>query len=188
MSMQNLNNPFSPTHTFEQFILNSKSTILTTYQRESVTIDKNTNTVIKKKYFVNLDRWYPILDSHFKGFTLDEELRGIIALYCDLVSSYYDNKLKLMSSSLSASSEISLSYQLSRIFNKIPKRSRIVDKYYNYELGISEYLLEDGSYVPMDDNKSQRKLVNFDIDLIPDEILPLIDINEYRNNKIDKII
>ena len=53
--------------------------------------------------------------------------------------------------------------------------------------GKVEYLLEDGTYVPIDE-QLKNKTLDIDSSFLPIEVLLIIDKEEYRNQKIQKIL
>jgi len=70
------------------------------------------------------------------------------------------------------------------------KRIGIVRKVWNFNLRITEYELEDGTYVPTEreERKTLFPLLELDPSVFPDSFLKLFHKNEYRQKQIDRII
>ena len=146
-----------------------------------------------------VDKWKNTIANIFNdGVSLSKDFMDILAIYCELVHSYiiniYKNKNHIQFGSilindLFKDSLIEINKKLKDIkkiiLNK-GNRLKIIDRYYNYNTGLEEYLLENGEYVPV--GKNIKKLIEVDLSLLPSEVLLIIDIAEYRNQKINQII
>lgn len=171
---------------FEDFILSQRESIKKKYFTKIYkTVDStNGQQLIEKTVLIDdeLKKWHGVISTYFSKFKIDRDVRDLISLYCELCFMYKNiNNLGYKDANVGT--------ELYNLYKKmIPnKRSKIIDRYYNYETGTSEYLLEDGTYVPILENLGTPEL-KISQDMLPKEILSLIDIQEYRNQKIDKIL
>lgn len=169
--------------TFAEFVINNKESIL---KRCTNKIFKTTNNLsgtkieTVTKYNVDLLRKWGIR-IYLKN--LSTEFTETLCFFCEVIS-LYDERCKMNSSY----NNINVDNELQLVYEKISKhkyRSKIIDKYYNYHTGKTEYLLEDGSFVP---TEGVPPTINMDYKYFPTEFLPLLNESEYRNAKIDQII
>jgi len=189
---------------FGDFIMVNKDFFLNKYiiTKTIVTEDIFGKSEAVKKLSFNdeiVDKWKNTIANIFNdGVSLSKDFMDILAIYCELVHSYiiniYKNKNHIQFGSilindLFKDSLIEINKKLKDIkkiiLNK-GNRLKIIDRYYNYNTGLEEYLLENGEYVPV--GKNIKKLIEVDLSLLPSEVLLIIDIAEYRNQKINQII
>jgi hypothetical protein len=170
MSLQGYNT------TFEEYVLQRRDQF-----RRSFLNSGNINTDIIKK-------WIPIIDQYFGKINIAWELKVNLCLYCEILKSYQDITWSPMSPPRQKF-EFELEAELKLVYETIKSkrtRSKIVDKYYNYMTNETEYLLEDGSYVAIEE-KVIRPVFEMDYSVLPKELLSVINEGEYRNQKIDDI-
>jgi hypothetical protein len=176
---------------FEEWVLRNrdsikKSCLNTLYVENRVGIK---GTVLEKKVSVNseiIHKWGSIVESFFKKTNISLRVREYICLYCEILHLFSQSSYFTF---LNPIDKINIDVELNEIYNKIINgkiRSKIIDKYYNYLTGETEYLLEDGRYVPIDGDK--HPILEIDLSILPTELLMIIDDVEYRNNKIDQLI
>ncbi len=156
--------------TFEEFI-----------QGQSDLVKK----ILSKKETISL-KWYHIIETKLKKIRLDDQQMLKIAIYLELCWHYYDLLSKITNQG------DNLERVLDKITNSISeklknRRSPIVRKVFNYETGCMEYELEDGNYIQIDEKVISPK-VDFDNNIFPIEFVKLIDLESYRDMKIDEIL
>lgn len=181
--------PMYPNHSnisFDDFISQHRESIRKTYftkfykSIESV----NGNKVVEETHINDKDliKWYSVIDPLFSHLQLDKYTKNLICIYCELLHTYKKTyNINIMN--------VSIENELKQLVEKIVPftRSKIVDKYYNYRTGMTEYLLEDGNYVPINESVGRAEII-VTKDMLPQQILSIIDIQEYRNQQINKII
>jgi hypothetical protein len=169
--------------TFAEFVINNKESIL---KRCTNTFLKSTNSISGSKvekitrYNVDLIRkWGSAISIN----SLSTDFTETLCFFCEVLSLYDERcKMSMSYNIINIDNELKLVYE--RI-SKYKHRSKIVDKYYNYHTGKTEYLLEDGSFVP---TEGVPATINIDYRYFPTEFLPLLNESEYRNAKIDQIL
>lgn len=181
---------------FEQFVLDNKDYIrkkctVTRHRfiKESLTsgLTSEKEICICPKLFT---KWSQTLDSFF-DLKLSNSFKENLSLYLEMIYMYKDSidAFNLVNNIYpDTTEEIDLLKILTDIKNKIiaEKRLKIIDKYYNYFTGKVEYLLEDGTYIPIDE-EVKNKIIE-DSSILPIDVLSIIDPAEYRNQKIQKIL
>ena len=170
------------TETFGEFVINNREGIL---KRCTNTILKTTNSLSGNKvetitrYNVDIvHKWGKLININ----SLSTDFVEALCFFCEVVSLYERCKMSMSYNSVNLDNELKLIYEK---ISKHRHRSKIVDKYYNYHTGKTEYLLEDGSFVP---TGGVPPTINMNYKYFPTEFLPLLDESEYRNAKIDQII
>lgn len=141
--------------------------------------------ILSKKETIGL-KWYPIIETKLKKIRLDDQQMLKIAIYLEFCWHYYDLLSKITNQG------DNLERVLDKITNSISeklknRRSAIVRKVFNYETGCMEYELEDGNYIQIDEKVISPK-VDFDNTIFPIEFVKLIDLESYRDMKIDEIL
>lgn len=143
-------------------------------------------SMVKKRIEFNTDiskKWEPIISSYLSDIILSRNMINLLSAYLEIISMY-----ESYTYALSNTNGTSIINEIKFIINKMinnPRRSKILGEYYNYNTGKIEYLLEDGSYVPVG---TRIKCDSADLSIFPKEFITLIDESEYRNIKIDEII
>jgi hypothetical protein len=171
--------------TFDEFVSQNRDSIRKSYfTKVYKTINSVNGDKLIEETIINdkeLTKWYSVIDTIFYNFKLDKYTKNLICIYCEMLYTYKKNYYN--------GQNFGIETELKEIIDKIKpnKRSKIIDKYYNYETGVSEYLLEDGNYVPINESIGKPELL-VSKDMLPKEILSIIDIQEYRNQQINKII
>lgn len=169
---------------FDDFISQYRESIRKTYftkfykSIESV----NGNKVVEETHINDKDliKWYSVIDPLFSHLQLDKYTKNLICIYCEVLSCY-KKSFSMM--------DVSIENELKQLVEKIlpTTRSKIIDKYYNYKTGMTEYLLEDGNYVPINESVGRAQII-ITMDMLPKQLLSIVDIQEYRNQQISKII
>lgn len=171
--------------TFAEFVLNNKEGIIkkctTSINRSSNSLSgKKIETVTRYSYDI-VNKWSKLISTG--SASLSTDFMETICFFCEVVS-IYDERCRMSMSY----SDVNLDTELKLIYERILKhkhRSKIIEEYYNYHTGKTEYLLEDGSFVP---TGGGLPTINMDYKYFPTEFLPLLNESEYRNAKIDQII
>lgn len=175
----NLINNFMERLSLEEFILNNHHNIR---RNLNTTIDGS----IEVKYDNNIFKWHADVREIFKNYNLDKKSIELLSLFISVC----DNYAKSTFSSLEMMNNFKTK-TIKDIYQKFKDRkirSKIIGKSYNYHSNKIEYILEDGNYVEIDGDSNKKPCVSFDINIFPLEFLKIIDYNEYRDNKIDKIV
>lgn len=154
--------------------------ICTTKKTTSVNSVFENKVETKVVYNTNIiNKWWQLLPDN-----LSNDFREILCFYCEVLYIYDQNY-----NSGYSFSKVDIKGELNRILLDISKknnRSKIVDKYYNYNKNIVEYLLEDGNYIPV--ISKDKPIIKTDLSVFPLSFVKLIDDQEYRNMKIENII
>jgi hypothetical protein len=180
--------------TFEEYILHNREGIKKLYltkEYKNNTLRGKTETKTKVDTSL-IKKWMPVINNGFSGIELPEFFKDNLCLYCELIVKYRERPLNPMSYRSTSPQEISdnISSELASIREKIlhsGNRSKIIDKYYNYSTGKAEYLLEDGTYVPIDE-RLLSPTVKVDMSVLPIELLSIVDEKEYRSEKINQLL
>ncbi len=133
----------------------------------------------------NLDKWRNVIGSIYDN--MDNKSIIYISTYLEMISSYYYYMEKNFHVA-SGARDICIKELIENIREKNNKRSAVVRKIFNYRIGRLEYELEDGNFVTLSEGIESTPEINIDIDVFPTEFVRHIDLNEYRNMKIDKIL
>ena len=179
---------------FEEFVISNRISTYMNY--DSFLVSKCVSNYI-------INKWKTIIDASLMGLRVTEEIKSYLCLYCEILELYKDYLIYINNLATGYLSPVSpfifsnsnsnldqkisfITNALNLVFNRFNKRSKILDKYYNYATGKAEYLLEDGTYVTIDDHtKHELKIPLSDL---PPELLILVDDSEYRNYKINQVI
>lgn len=182
--------------TLEEYVLDMKEifkdNLFTTAYYKSDT-DSNSYPINKRIIKDTVTNpWMSIVSSYFKDLNLTDDFKYKICLYCELVKRYQESmSIGAITSRYVENDFINvIKLKLSRLRDTLSSkkvRSKIIDKYYNYTDGKVEYLLEDGTFIEINESITKPKN-DFDISLLPTEVLCIIDDTEYRNRKIEDII
>ena len=128
-------------------------------------------------------KWKTITKDVFSKFQVPDDTNNKVSAWLELMSEY---------DSLHLEGTLRSEYEkLVENIRRIPhKRIGIVRKVWNFNLKITEYELEDGTYVPVEgeERKTPHPLPELDPSVFPDSFLKLFHKNEYRQKQIDRII
>jgi hypothetical protein len=142
--------------------------------------------ISKKSEYVK--KWLPIIKHSFDDLRLTDEILENICLYCEICNTYYESMrqvgLKLVGNELSGI----LKQIRTKILNKEPKRSEVKSKVYNYQTGFMEYELADGNFIKIVNESVIGLRLDVSKDIFCEEFVKHLDINSYRDNRIDKIL
>ena len=130
-------------------------------------------------------KWKHLVDGAF-NYSVNDEFLEKLCLYCQLMFDYYTSK-QVHGFSIDAT-EIFIN-QLKLIKDKIDNiysRSKVIDKYFNYSKSQFEYLLENGSFIPV--NMSDVLKINISNSYLPKEVLILLDEAEFRDKQLEELI
>lgn len=132
-----------------------------------------------------VERWSLLLHRIISEMFLSERHKEIFCLYAELIYLWASTE------SISAEAEIRdslvapmLRYAAKRLEDRA--RVAITGKCYNYLTGKFEYVLEDGSHVPVD--LTRRPCMPFHIEDMPACIKMLLDPAFYRSDRINKTL
>lgn len=177
------------TETFADFIINNKDSIIKRCKVTKMILEISSNSLIKDIVYDEsmIKRWHSTINSAFQ-FKMSSSLMDALCFYCEVFYLYKDKINTTPFGPPTHKGEIDLSNHLKKIHINITrntKRSKIIDKYYNYHTGKVEYLLEDNTYLPIEGN---NPIIEMNYKFFPTEFLPLLSESEYRNSKIDQIL
>lgn len=135
-------------------------------------------------------KWDPIINNYFRGFEVESELMENISVWLELMILYEDIHHSSLNGTIRPTRDRGMAQKsldrISENIKKIPgKRIGIVRKVYNQNLRMIEYELEDGTYIPIDENKFP--VPKIDLSVFPDSFLKLFHKSEYRDKQIEKI-
>jgi len=186
---------------FEEFILKNKEHLKKRYiSYQDVVVEKTLFEKAKvfREIVYNQEiviKWSNCIHECFGGVKLSQEFKNVLSIYCELISIYRRIPTDMWNSGIETSIHHNdrsiyqeVTNELKRILSILVKkgnRSKIIDTYYNYNTGKTEYLLEDGTYIPKGEG-SKREL-ELDLSVLPSGALSIIDDVAYRNKKIDEI-
>jgi hypothetical protein len=153
-------------------------------------IDRNSSLVqklINDKSRV-IEKWETIISRGFNDIRLTDEVISNICIYCEVCNSYYENLrqvgFKIVGNELAGV----LDQIRNNISNKEANRSAVVRKVYNHKTGFMEYELEDGTFVKIITESVSGPKMDVSKDIFCEQFVKQLDLQSYRNIKIDKIL
>ena len=133
-----------------------------------------------------VQKWQMIL----KGFldrnyiSIDDDTMKYFCVMCELHKAYNEYYIRDPKNQIDTVKFIEETIQ--KYKNSITsKRVGIVRKVYNFQNGLIEYELEDGTYVPT--NESVKPPIT-DFKFFTDEYLKIVNVQSYRDKVIDKLL
>jgi hypothetical protein len=153
-------------------------------------IDGNSSLIQK---FINdksrvIEKWEPIISRGFEDIKLTEDVISNICIYCEVCNSYYEN-LRVLGFKIAGNELAGVLDQIRKdILNKEANRSAVVRKVYNHKTGFMEYELEDGTFVKIITESVSGPKMDVSKDIFCEQFVKQLDLQSYRNIKIDKIL
>jgi hypothetical protein len=170
---------------YQNFIIQNKISILNVCYDKQFLLQH-----IRKLSSSILNKWELIIErtigktSHF-----DTDFFELIIVYLESINlfiNYKKQKTMLINDFEEEFNINDILYELHKqIISKQNKRSKILDKYFNYATSEFEFLLENGDFIPESGKKIPLKI---DLTVFPEGFLSLLDKSDLRNLKIDEII
>ena len=144
-------------------------------------------SIVSKKSEV-VKKWLPVIKNGFDDIKLNEEVLENICVYCEVCNVYYESMrqigFKIVGNELAGV----LQEIRSKILEKEPVRSEVKRKVYNFRTGFMEYELEDGSFVKIVNESVIGPKFEVSKDIFCEQFVKHLDINSYRDIKIDKLL
>lgn len=153
-------------------------------------IDSNSQIMqdlIKKRSDIT-KKWLPVIERGFTDIKISDDILSDICIYLEICALYYEN-LRNVGFKVSGSELSDILIQIKeKILSKETPRSGVLRKVYNYKTGFMEYELEDGNFVKIINESVSGPRLQVPKDIFCDQFVKHIDINSYRDIKIDQLL
>lgn len=153
-------------------------------------ISYNSDRISKLNISNVTDKWEPVLIQFFKGINVSKETMSYICLYTEVIHMYIEAPI-IANPYCTPTRKIDLSLVITDLrdsyIGQKSKKSKVVGKVYNYVTRSMEYELEDGNFIKINDNITPIETPT-PFEIFPMEFQKIINLAEYRNNKIDEIL
>jgi hypothetical protein len=154
-------------------------------------ININSDNIKKLDRNSYIRKWEPIVNSQLKGITFNVNDSSNICLYLEVLSVFneYLSNNKGFYTNTDQIYKDTLDDFKNKIINpnKQNNRSKIINKYFNYDTNKIEYELEDGNIITSNEDIQYPKIKISD-NIFPLEFYKIIDMPKYRDLKINEIL